>query len=287
MKRIYEEDIATNNVEPYSSQPSTPQSHASSVKSSVRTNLKKRTAPSNIHDSLPEILKEYVQDKKLARLQRKSEASTSEDKNIPLVEFFVNMGKTAATFPPMWQATVKSKVFEIVNSIELQLLAETSAPITVPVQGETFVQKIPSSFSSNSTQFQLTSFSQQLPNKPLLASRYYSTFGSQLPPQPHSNRDAQHIQTIQTGNREPPLASGYYSTFGSQLSPQLRSNENVQHTQIVSNENREPSLASGYYSTFEPQLPPKPLSNENVQHAETVITENREPSCLGGNSVGN
>lgn len=38
-----------------------------------------------------------------------------------LTEFFVNMAKTVATFPPRLQAQVKSDVFRAVNSAELTL----------------------------------------------------------------------------------------------------------------------------------------------------------------------
>lgn len=210
------------------------------MKSSGKTNVKKRAAPSNMPDSVSQIFKEYVMDKKLARLHR---TTTSDDKNSSLIEFFANMGKTTATFPPFWQATVKSKVFQIVNSIELQLLAETSVPIRNPLQSETFVQNHSSTYpSNNSIRSQSTSYSQQLPHNSLVPSpRYYSTYESQLPPQPHFNENVQRIQTVPSENREPSLTSGYYATLGSQLSTQLHSNENVQYTQIVPTENREPS----------------------------------------------
>lgn len=42
------------------------------------------------------------------------------------------MAKTTATFPPLWQAKVKSKVFEMVNSYELALLQNSSASPAPP-----------------------------------------------------------------------------------------------------------------------------------------------------------
>lgn len=49
----------------------------------------------------------------------------------PYSRFFLNLGRTVANFPPYWQAQVKSRVFQVVNSTEIMLLSnEHTLPST-------------------------------------------------------------------------------------------------------------------------------------------------------------
>lgn len=109
--------------------PSRPSSRVTSVKSVQR--FKKLKAAVRNDESIPEILKEYVDEKKRSRLEKQTKdlVKPSVNENNPLIDFFINMGKTTATFPPLWQATVKNKVFQIVNSYELQMLSNSSSLI--------------------------------------------------------------------------------------------------------------------------------------------------------------
>ncbi|KAB0803092.1 hypothetical protein PPYR_00062 [Photinus pyralis] len=128
------------------SQPNTPQSNASSVKS-VSTVAKSKKPNCKKVDRLPEILKEYINDKKRSRLEKSTARADAKDNSI--LDFFINMGKTVATFPPLEQASNKRQVFQIVNSYELQLLGGTT-----PTQSLFYMQNQPStSFHPPSSYF--------------------------------------------------------------------------------------------------------------------------------------
>lgn len=91
----------------------------------LKRNVNKKTS-TNKKDTVTDILKDYIQDKKQRRSE-KSQCVGEKPTGDCVEDFFLNMGRTVKTFPPYWQAVVKNKVFQIVNSTELQLLSEDSA----------------------------------------------------------------------------------------------------------------------------------------------------------------
>lgn len=81
---------------------------------------------------------------------------------------FANITKTAATFPPLWQATLKCRDFEIVNSFVSKFfdsLAQNQPPMETPPS----IQNQPPTLSSP--------FYNQASH---CAPSYYSVFGCQL-----------------------------------------------------------------------------------------------------------
>ncbi|XP_030761214.1 uncharacterized protein LOC115886262 [Sitophilus oryzae] len=74
-------------------------------------------------DTVPHLFKEYIDNKKRKDLEKEKKRRAEPT---PLMEFFINMARTTETFPPHLQAQVKNKVFQTVNSIELQTLTEKS-----------------------------------------------------------------------------------------------------------------------------------------------------------------
>lgn len=118
-----------------SSRPVSRAVNTKSISLSKKTNTQPKKTEAKKTETLPDILKEYVQDKKRFRLEKQALATgtqSTDGKNSALLEFFTSMAKTTATFPPLWQAKVKSKVFEMVNSYELALLQNSSASPAPP-----------------------------------------------------------------------------------------------------------------------------------------------------------
>lgn len=84
-------------------------------------------AKSRKAESLPEIMQNYVEEKKKRRVEKEI-LRNSEN---PVIEFFTNMGKTVATFSPLGQARTKSQVFSIVSTMEIEHLSSSSlTPVT-------------------------------------------------------------------------------------------------------------------------------------------------------------
>lgn len=161
-----QEDASIMSPSSCQSQPKTPASIASSSIS------RKTKSTSRNAETFTEILREYVDEKKRSRLQRSTTIPRPDDS---VLDFFINMGKTATTFPPLWQASIKKHVFEIVNSYELQLLAGTSQALTL-TQNQSGIHNPPPNHTSRPYP------NQQYPNvSGMSASTYYSQFGPHLP----------------------------------------------------------------------------------------------------------
>lgn len=129
-------------------QPSTPLSTASihsSEKTQSSTVQRKRKIPNNQEevDQMPQLFREFLDEKKRKRIERTAKPEQAD----ALEQFFICMSKTVKTFPPLWQAQVKSKVFEIVNSTEVMLLSGDNSALT-PSAG--FAYNENSSQSANS-----------------------------------------------------------------------------------------------------------------------------------------
>ncbi|CAG9822209.1 unnamed protein product [Phaedon cochleariae] len=89
---------------------SRPVSRVASAKSDAVPNKKNKSAPRTA-ESMPEILKEYIQEKKRSRLEKQTLATatqSTDSKDSPLLEFFTSMAKTTSTIPPLWQAKIST-----------------------------------------------------------------------------------------------------------------------------------------------------------------------------------
>ncbi|CAG9822199.1 unnamed protein product [Phaedon cochleariae] len=181
---------------------SRPVSRVASAKSDAVPNKKNKSAPRTA-ESMPEILKEYIQEKKRSRLKKQTLAiatQSTDSKDSALLEFFTSMAKTTSTFPPLWQAKVKNKIFEIVNFHELALLEASSASPAPPLVTESLTQP----------QTQSTVHTQQmhiLPMQNQSPVQNQSTTNSLLC---YNNESLLH-------SLQPPSAA-YYSSFAAQLS---------------------------------------------------------------------
>lgn len=110
---------------PFQTQPDTPLLTLSTVCSSEKTETstvhRKRKNPKKQEkaETMPELFREFLDEKKSKTIERSAKTEQIDS----LEQFFLCMSKTVKTFPPLFQAQVKSKVFEIVNSTEIILLS--------------------------------------------------------------------------------------------------------------------------------------------------------------------
>ncbi|KAK0070833.1 hypothetical protein PV325_014019, partial [Microctonus aethiopoides] len=93
------------------------QGNESKTEASTVHRKRKNSKKQEEAETMPELFLEFLDEKKSKRIERSAKPEQADY----LEQFFLYMSKTVKTFPPLYQAQVKSKVFEIVNSTEILL----------------------------------------------------------------------------------------------------------------------------------------------------------------------
>lgn len=207
---------------PYSSAPPSNVSSVQSVQSVSKKKKRASTQSQSQTESLPQILKEYITDRKRSRLEKQTQLTKSADiHDNPIIDFFINMGKTAATFPPLWQAIVKTNVFEIVNRYETELLSGTSPALPPPTPlryNKTGAQ--PSQPTPLPTHPSLNSSHLDSYALPTASPIHYQTPTQRQPPGTPSIYPSSSTSRSDSSDQRPQdSTSNYYSKFTSHILP--------------------------------------------------------------------